>query len=713
MPSPVIIAQDQNSSVVLTADASSLTINPVTVTAPVGWHGVDATAGTGGDIAVYGSVEGDWGIVDGSTARPSYRITVHSGASVTARMGNGIGVALGGASIINHGAIAADNPVNANATIGISIGGTNNNTVLNTGTITSPTAMEIHGSNLVITNTGSIDAGNGILTYGQNTTITNSGVIECDGHGVIMRQMAPSLGLNVLTNTGSIIARLNSVASAGASIDRIVNSGLIVGDIELLAGNDLVDNRQGIIRGIVQMGDDNDTFYGGASDEFIRQWFGDDYIDGGEGIDTVTFEGSNIAAVVDLGITTAQSSAWGNDVYLNIENVTGSIQADQIKGNDGANLLTGDKGDDTLAGGRGHDTLIGGLDNDLLDGGDGEDTADFDGTIATTVDLRLATAQNTGHGNDTLKSIENIVSGSASDRLTGNSDANRLVGGAGFDTLSGGDGNDVLDGGADNDVLDGGPDRDQLIGGGGSDTLMGGGGNDTLDGGDGDDRAVFSGGRNDYVITTLADGSVMVTDKVAGRDGGDLLRNIELIQFGDQTLVLPLPTEPNPPSPTHLTLIGTRNVDHLTGGDGNDWLSGAGGNDVLVGGSGNDTLRGGTGLDTLTGYSGKDVFVFDTRLNSRSNPDKLTDFRVNEDVIWLDDAFFKGIGKGSLDKPGKLSKAAFWKGAKAHDASDRIVYDSSKGMLYYDPDGTGAAAQIKIAKLPNKLPLSHAAFFVI
>jgi len=713
MPSPIIIQQDQTDSVVLTADASSLTIDRVTVTAPPGQHGVDATAGAGGDIAIYGSVEGDWGILDGSVTRPSYRVTVYSGASVTARAGNGIGVALGGASIINHGTISVDNPADRNASIGISIGGTNNNTVLNTGTITGPRAMEIHGSNLVITNTGSIDASHGIFTYGQNTTITNSGSIACGGHSIIFRQMASSPSLNVLTNTGTIIAGLNSVTSNGANIDQIINHGLIVGNIQLFDGNDFVDNRQGAIRGIVDMGNDNDTFYGGAGDESIRQWLGDDIIDGGDGIDTVTFESTDIAAVVDLGITTAQASGWGNDVYLNIENLTGGLVADHFKGNDSANLFIGNEGDDTLSGGRGNDTLIGGADNDVLDGGEGEDTASFEGRSAVAVDLRLITAQDTGYGLDTLKDIENVIAGSGADSLTGNSGANRLVGNGGFDILSGDAGNDTLEGGTGNDTLHGGSDQDLLLGGDGSDTLTGDSGNDTLDGGSGDDRAIFSGARTDYIITTLADGSVTVTDKVAGRDGTDLLRNIQIVQFSDQALTLPLPNDPALPLPTNIVLMGTQKADRLTGGSGNDQLSGIGGNDVLVGGSGNDTLRGGAGIDSLKGEAGKDVFVFDTRPNSRSNPDKLPDFRVNEDVIWLDDKFFKGIGRGSLDKPGKLAKAAFWKGAKAHDASDRIIYDSSKGVLYYDPDGTGAAAQTKIATLPKKLALTHAVFFVI
>ena len=36
---------------------------------------------------------------------------------------------------------------------------------------------------------------------------------------------------------------------------------------------------------------------------------------------------------------------------------------------------------------------------------------------------------------------------------------------------------------------------------------------------------------------------------------------------------------------------------------------------------------------------------------------------------------------------------------------DRIIYHKATGALYYDSDGTGAAAQVKIATLSNKAKL--------
>ncbi|WP_411286572.1 M10 family metallopeptidase [Phenylobacterium sp.] len=82
--------------------------------------------------------------------------------------------------------------------------------------------------------------------------------------------------------------------------------------------------------------------------------------------------------------------------------------------------------------------------------------------------------------------IENVIAGSGSDTITGNSAANALYGRAGNDILDGGLGNDTLDGGIGNDTLNGGVGNDTLTGEAGSDNLTGGAGADrfvlTLDG---------------------------------------------------------------------------------------------------------------------------------------------------------------------------------------------------------------------------------------
>lgn len=144
-------------------------------------------------------------------------------------------------------------------------------------------------------------------------------------------------------------------------------------------------------------------------------------------------------------------------------------------------------------------------------------------------------------------------------------------------------------------------------------------------------------------------------------------------------------------------------------------LTGGRGDDRLVGGEGRDRILGKTGNDVLRGGENADVFVFDTKPHKKTNVDRIQDFEPRLDSIWLENNVFKKLGKkGTLDSPAMLSKAMFWKGATAHDKSDRIIYDAKTGALFYDADGTGKTAAMKIAVLSQNLKsISHKDFFVI
>ena len=161
------------------------------------------------------------------------------------------------------------------------------------------------------------------------------------------------------------------------------------------------------------------------------------------------------------------------------------------------------------------------------------------------------------------------------------------------------------------------------------------------------------------------------------------------------------------------TQVGTKGSNALTGGIGSDRLFGFAGNDRLFGAGGNDTLYGSTGNDVLTGGTGSDIFVFDTKLNKSSNVDRVMDFRYQDDSIWLGNKVFTELGSGSASKPKKFKSDMFVEGKKAKDAEDRIVYDKKTGALYYDQDGTGSKAQVKIATISNKAKLYYHDFFVI
>ena len=49
----------------------------------------------------------------------------------------------------------------------------------------------------------------------------------------------------------------------------------------------------------------------------------------------------------------------------------------------------------------------------------------------------------------------------------------------------------------------------------------------------------------------------------------------------------------------------------------------------------------------------------------------------------------------------------------AHDVSDRIVYDTRSGKLYYDDDGRGGHAAVHFATLSNRSALDHGDFDIV
>jgi Ca2+-binding RTX toxin-like protein len=156
-------------------------------------------------------------------------------------------------------------------------------------------------------------------------------------------------------------------------------------------------------------------------------------------------------------------------------------------------------------------------------------------------------------------------------------------------------------------------------------------------------------------------------------------------------------------------LVGYAGNDVLYGEYGNDKLYGGYDRDLLNGGTHNDYLHGGYGIDTLTGSSGYDQFVFDTRASSL-NYDFITDFNPAYDTIRVDNAVFTRAGPN-----GYLAPGAFWKSTtgRAHDSTDRFIYDTDGGQLYYDSNGSGAGGVVKIAQLKAGLALTYKDIVVI
>ena len=135
--------------------------------------------------------------------------------------------------------------------------------------------------------------------------------------------------------------------------------------------------------------------------------------------------------------------------------------------------------------------------------------------------------------------------------------------------------------------------------------------------------------------------------------------------------------------------------DTAYGGLGADSIDGGNDNDRLRGKLGDDRLDGGLGNDTMTGGADEDEFYFSTAIGV-GNVDTITDFVHGEDTILLSSTIFAALGP-TVDK--SEFYIPLFGGHKAAKASHKLIYDEDKGSLWYDADGKGGAAGIKIAQL--------------
>jgi Ca2+-binding RTX toxin-like protein len=141
----------------------------------------------------------------------------------------------------------------------------------------------------------------------------------------------------------------------------------------------------------------------------------------------------------------------------------------------------------------------------------------------------------------------------------------------------------------------------------------------------------------------------------------------------------------------------------MTGNGGANVLTGLAGNDKIVAGLGADMIIGGVGKDSVTGGGDADTFVF-AEFGS-ANADTIADFVHGQDKISLSSGAF-GLAAGTLPD------AIFAQGTAATTAAQRILYDQVKGDIWYDPDGSGAAAKQLVASLTDGLAITSSDFLI-
>lgn len=398
----------------------------------------------------------------------------------------------------------------------------------------------------------------------------------------------------------------------------------------------------------------------------------------------------------------------------------GTAFNDTLAGGAGDDILRGDGGDDILDGGGGRNILNGGAGNDTYRANASDVIEDGAGSNDTVI-LVSGERYTMAAGIEALVIAADLQGVSAAgnglrNTLTGNRFGNTLDGAAGADTLDGGDGFDfasyasAASGVTVNLATGANPDGDTfisiegVIGSSFADILTGNGSSILKARGGDDTYMVYSG---DIVEETADEGRDTVI--VGGSYGLNADAHIEVLQLSGIS------------SKTSANLTGSDTANEIFGHTGRNALKGLGGDDVLkassgddriYGDAGSDTLHGGSGNDKLYSGTGRDVFVFDTKLSNTKNVDRIYDFNTKYDSFHLENKIFTRLGKDS-SKGVKFKSDRFAKGKTAQDREDRIIYDKDTGALYYDKDGTGSAAQIKIATLNKNLKIYSHDFYVI
>jgi Ca2+-binding RTX toxin-like protein len=309
--------------------------------------------------------------------------------STTAAGGNAVTIARSGGQLFNHGDISSTG--GGGHVVFIDFFGSETS-IFNSagGTMTGSTGIVIEANGIHLSNQGSIiglanyaiqyafSSGSSeinnsgyirgktaaIFAEATNTfTLINSGVIESAGDAV-------SVGLTHapghIVNTGSIISGGYAIRSDAFSGMLVENTGSIIGNI-LLKGTQpekIINN--GLIRGDIVFGSRDDILRGkvGVIDGTVAAGSGDDSLKGGASDDNFFGEGG-------------KDELFGRD---GDDELLGQNGQDRIVGQGGDDELFGGDAGDTLKGGNGDDVLSGNDAGDKLKGGSGADTFLYDKT---------------------------------------------------------------------------------------------------------------------------------------------------------------------------------------------------------------------------------------------------------------------------------------------------------------------------------------------
>ena len=344
-----------------------------------------------------------------------------------------------------------------------------------------------------------------------------------------------------------------------------------------------------------------------------------------------------------------QVGTVGNDLFTAAANVK------TVRGHTGNDTITDALGAHTIFGDGGADRInvIGTIDNDAYYGGSGSDFINWSAnTAGNGIVFNLASGTAVlGAASEVMHGFEHLIGTNGNDRIIGTTAANNLFGGAG---------NDIIDGGSGNDFLDGGTGINMLTGGAGNDT---------------------------YVIRAAG---TLIVEGVGGGTTDSVFASVSFALAADDNI--------------------ERMQTTLTAGTGAINLTGNALGQQIFGNAGANRLDGKGGNDTLTGGAGADVFVFTSTLGA-GNVDRIVGYSGPADQIEIDNAVFTGM----IDNNLALAASAFTANLTglATLATQRIIYETDTGFLFFDQDGTGGVAARHFATVTIGTALAASEFTVI
>ena len=453
-----------------------------------------------------------------------------------------------------------------------------------------------------------------------------------------VENLVGSTGIDTVTMTAAQFAGLGSIdlGTGADTLNVLVNGTADVSTMPALTGVDTVN------------------FIGSANNDTLKLTGAqlmalNGSIDLGGGSDTLELTDGTAVDLTGLAIASVEnlkaSGTNNNVVTMTLAQFAGLTSIDLGAGTDTLNIqvsgnaslsslptltnietinLIGSNGVDTLTlTGAQLDALIAA--GAKIDLGNGADTLTLTSTssgLNALVDARLIGVENISAVGAAAGVVINLQNQSDGFTITGSSNADTITGSAGNDTISGGAGADTLSGGAGNDnfllangefvageSITGGADTDTItltnattvdFSTGtvtGVEKLVGSTGNDTvtmtaaqLDGlnsinlGDGTDTLILK--STSTGLNGFGDGGLVGVETISAAGAASGVT----IDLHNQT--------------ENLSIIGSSNVDTITGGAGNDSLTGGGGADTFFVNAGTDTITDLGGADILNVSAG-------------------------------------------------------------------------------------------------------------